>query len=170
MNFKKIFTVLMLIPLFFVACKSGGEQDFIPQWVFDLGFEEPQGLTLNKSRSQIMATEKDGFSAILLIYKGDYETSMKEAEKLAQKLNLHINNDFKQSLERYERHLKYAKENNTALPEPIKGIIYMNDAMEKNLPDAKYYIALNVDPAGKFGLNIKDMEAYRESHPEEFSN
>ncbi|MBT4071260.1 MAG: hypothetical protein HOE80_00880 [Candidatus Magasanikbacteria bacterium] len=62
------------------------EVDSFPSWAKKLGFEDVKGVEFVSGEEVI--EKRDGFNAINLKYKGDYDTVMIQAEKLAKSANI----------------------------------------------------------------------------------
>lgn len=119
----------------------------LPDWARQLGLTEPQGLMLDADYSQLTSVENpnEGFNSVLLVYSGNYQLAMNEAERIANKANIPISKDYKQAVE-------LAK---TYSSTPIQGIAYMN--FDPFVSDATYNISITVDETGMLTISAVDV-------------
>jgi len=123
----------------------------LPGWARQLGLSEPAGLTLDPDYSQLTSVKNsdEGFNSILLVYYGDYITSMREAKRIAEAAKIPISKDYKQAVE-------LAK---TYSSTPIKGIAYMN--FDPFVSDAEFNVSITVDETGMLtisAVNVRQMQ------------
>ena len=126
-----------------VALVSG-----LPQWAVDLGLVEPVGLELDQEFSQITSASNpdEGFNSVLLVYNGDYETSMREASRIAKAARIPISRDFEEALEITK---KFGST-------PLRGIAFMN--FEPFVKDAAVNISITVDESGMLTISAVNVE------------
>jgi hypothetical protein len=122
----------------------------LPRWAEKLGLTEPTGLTFDSDFSQSTSehNENEGFNSVILIYHGNYELAMQQADIIAHKANIPLSQDFKDALLLSQ---KYGIES-------IKGASYMNFEIgsENNL---RYNISITVDDDGTLTINATDTDA-----------
>lgn len=122
----------------------------IPAWAKQLGLSEPANMSFDKDYSQSTSenNKNEGFNSVILIYKGNYEESIKQAGIIAQKANIPMSQDYKDAL-------VLSKEYNI---ETIKGASYMNFdfGSDKN---PRYNISITVDDFGTLTINATDTYA-----------
>lgn len=123
----------------------------LPDWARQLGLSEPVGLTLDHDYSQLTSVKNadEGFNSVLLVYTGDYNSAMREAERLANAANIPMSKDYKQAVE-------LAK---TYSSTPIRGIAYMN--FDPFISDADFNISITVDETGMLtisAVNVRQMQ------------
>ncbi len=118
-----------------------------PEWAKKIGLSAPQGMTLNKSMSQVTSSNDSntGYNSINLVYNGDYAVAMKQAETIAKNAGVPIGSDYQEALD-------LAKELGT---DPIKGAVYMNFEIGKD-DNQQYHIAITVDEAGTLTITATD--------------
>ncbi len=118
-----------------------------PEWAKKIGLSAPQGMTLNKSMSQITSSNdaNTGYNSMNFVYNGAYDVAMKQAELIAQKAGVPIGSDYQEALD-------LARELDT---EPIKGAVYMNFEIGKE-DNQQYHIAITVDETGTLTITATD--------------
>lgn len=119
----------------------------LPEWAKQLGLTEPEGLLVDPDYSQLTSVNNpdEGFNSVLLVYTGDYSTSMREAQRIAKRANIPLSKDYLQAVE-------LAK---TYSSEPIKGIAYMN--FDPFVSDATFNISITVDETGMLTISAVDV-------------
>ncbi len=119
----------------------------LPEWAKQLGLTEPEGMQVDPDYSQLTSVNNpdEGFNSVLMVYNGDYTTSMREAQKIAKRANIPLSKDYVQAVE-------LAK---TYSSEPIKGIAYMN--FDPFVSDATYNISITVDETGMLTISAVDV-------------
>jgi len=123
----------------------------LPDWARKLGLSEPVGLILDPDYSQLTSVKNadEGFNSVLLVYSGDYNTAMREAESLAKAAKIPLSKDYKQAVE-------LAK---TYSSTPIRGVAYMN--FDPFVSDAEFNISITVDETGMLtisAVNVLQMQ------------
>lgn len=120
----------------------------LPTWALQLGLSEPQGLLLDQEFSQVTAveTKDEGYNSVMLVYSGNYETAMKEAERIARQARIPISKDY---LDAHELMEKFGST-------PIKGITYIN--FDPFVRDAPVNISITVDETGILTISAVDVE------------
>ncbi len=118
-----------------------------PEWAKKIGLSAPQGMTLNKSMSQITSSQDSntGYNSMNFVYNGSYDVAMKQAETIARNAGVPIGSDYQEALD-------LAKELDT---EPIKGAVYMNFEIGKD-DNQQYHIAITVDEKGVLTITATD--------------
>ena len=122
----------------------------LPRWSRKLGLTEPTGLNFDRDFSQSTSenNSNEGFNSIIMVYHGDYEMAMSQAEIIAKRANIPLSQD-------YEDALTLSREYGI---ETIKGASYMNfEIGGENNP--KYNISITVDDDGTLTINATDTEA-----------
>lgn len=120
----------------------------LPQWAIELGLTEPNGLTLDQEFSQITAANNpnEGFNSVLMVYTGDYETAMQEAQRIANTARIPLSRDFEEALEITK---KFGST-------PLRGIAYMN--FEPFVKDAPINISITVDESGMLTISAVNVD------------
>lgn len=122
----------------------------LPRWARKLGLTEPMGLVFDNDFSQATSerNEIEGFNSVILVYHGNYNTSMNQAAIIAKKANIPLSQDYKDAIKLKE---EYGVET-------IKGASYMNfEIGADNNP--QYNISITVDNDGTLTINATDTEA-----------
>lgn len=125
----------------------------LPAWATRLGLTEPAGLTLDKDFSQFTSEDnpEEGFNSVVMVYRGDYQLAMEQAEIIASKAGIPMSSDYaaaKQLAEKY----------GTAV---IKGAAYMNFELGSDT-HPKYNIAITVDEDGSLTVTATDAKKLSE--------
>ncbi|MBK9292666.1 MAG: SHOCT domain-containing protein [Bacteroidetes bacterium] len=120
----------------------------LPGWAIELGLSTPNGMQLDQAFSQITSVSNpdEGFNSLLLVYNGDYQTAMKEAERIARQARIPLSKDFQEAREISE---KFGST-------PLKGIAYMNFEPFKN--DAPINVSITVDENGVLTISAVDVQ------------
>ena len=120
-----------------------------PEWAKKIGLSAPQGMTLNKSMSQITSSNdaNTGYNSMNFVYNGTYDVAMKQAELIARNAGVPIGSDYQEALD-------LARELDT---DPIKGAVYMNFEIGKD-DYQQYHIAITVDEAGTLTITATDSK------------
>jgi hypothetical protein len=140
--------------------------DSLPSWAKKLGFEDVAGMEFVSGEEFI--EKRDGFNAINLKYKGEYEKAMSEAEKIAKSANLPKSKAMDAANE------MLAGMEDLMPPEAIaemkeaqKGAIYTNfDIMgggAEIIGEGNYQKAIMVDADGSLEISIVDFVKQKES-------
>ncbi|MCF8233214.1 MAG: hypothetical protein K9G67_04615 [Bacteroidales bacterium] len=129
----------------------------LPVWSTRLGLMEPQGMMLDPEQSKRTSVNNtvEGYNSIKLVYTGNYDHAMEQAEIIARSANIPLSKTYAEALEKAE---KYP----SALSE-IKGITYMN--FEPGFQNLKYKISISVSPDGVltiYAINEQQRKAYFE--------
>ena len=121
----------------------------LPDWAKNLGLTLPENMKADESLSQITSANDPvaGYNSITFIYKGDYNTAMREAKRIAALARIPEGKDYIEAK-------KLAKELDI---EPIKGAVYMNFDIGKE-DDQRYHIAITVDETGMLTISATDMK------------
>lgn len=122
----------------------------LPRWAKKLGLSEPNGLTFDKDFSQSTSehNENEGFNSVIMVYHGNYEISMNQAEIIAKEAKVPLSQDYKDAL------LLSQKYN----IETIKGASYMNFKIGSD-NNPRYNISITVDDDGTLTINATDTDA-----------
>lgn len=122
----------------------------LPNWAKRLGLTEPVGLAFDSDFSQSTSENNpgEGFNSVILVYRGDYKYSMKQAEQIAQKAGIPLSQDYKDAIKLKE---EYGIET-------ILGASYMNFKIGAD-DNPKYNISITVDNDGTLTINATDTEA-----------
>lgn len=67
----------------------------LPLWAKKLGMVVPQGMKLDTQLSKQLST--DEYSSTVLVYTGDYDTAMQQAQRIAQQAHLYVSKDFQKA-------------------------------------------------------------------------
>ncbi len=122
----------------------------LPRWAKKLGLTEPVGLSFDKDFSQSTSEHNvnEGFNSVILVYHGDYDIAMQQAEIIAHKAGIPLSKDYKDALLLSE---KYGIES-------IKGASYMNFEIGSE-SNQRYNISITVDNDGTLTINATDTDA-----------
>lgn len=122
----------------------------LPRWARRLGLTEPTGMSFDQDFSQSTSerNEIEGFNSIILVYRGNYNVAMQQADIIAKTANIPLSQDYKDALQ-----LK-----NEYGIETIKGASYMNFKIGAD-NNPKYNISITVDDDGTLTINATDNEA-----------
>ncbi|MDO8899060.1 MAG: hypothetical protein Q7V19_15525 [Bacteroidales bacterium] len=120
----------------------------LPQWARELGLSEPVGLILDQEFSQVTSANNadEGFNSVLLVYLGNYNTAMQEAQRIASAARVPLSKDFLEAKEITELYSST----------PIKGVAYMN--FDPFLKDAPINISITVDETGMLTISAVNVE------------
>jgi hypothetical protein len=120
----------------------------LPQWTRDLGLSEPVGLMLDQEFSQITSVDNpdEGFNSVLLVYSGNYNIAMQEAQRIANQARIPLSKDFLDAKEITELYGST----------PIKGVAYMN--FDPFVKDAPINISITVDETGMLTISAVNVE------------
>ncbi len=122
----------------------------LPRWAIKLGLSEPTGMKFDSDFSQSTSENNDleGFNSVIMVYHGDYNQSMIQAEKIAKRANIPLSQDYKDAL-------LLKKEYGI---ETIKGASYMNFKFGSD-DNPRYNISITVDNDGTLTINATDTDA-----------
>ncbi len=130
--------------------KRDPQQNFtgLPGWAVELGLSMPNGMQLDQAFSQITSASNadEGFNSVLLVFNGDYQTAMQEANRIARQARIPLSKDFEEARDIAE---KYGSS-------PLKGIAYMN--FEPFKKDAPVNISITVDETGVLTISAVDVQ------------
>ncbi len=119
----------------------------LPQWAYQLGLTEAQGLNVNRDISQTTSENNpdEGYNSVLLVYQPNYKVAMKQASIIAEKAGIPMSKDY-----------VMAKKMEKEIGEEIlRGVAYMNFELgSSNLP--QYTIAITVDENGILVISAND--------------
>ncbi len=120
----------------------------LPQWARELGLSEPVGLILDQEFSQVTSANNadEGFNSVLLVYSGNYNTAMQEAQRIASAARVPFSKDFLEAKEITELYSST----------PIKGVAYMN--FDPFVKDAPINISITVDETGMLTISAVNVE------------
>lgn len=118
----------------------------MPEWVSKLGIKDPEGMKLDLDFSSYTSVNNpsEGFNSVSLIYKGDYETAVREATKMADTLKLAVGGNFEAKGNPREK----------MLPTHVGMLKFLNYSLENT--DKDFLISVQVDPAGRLTLSVTD--------------
>ncbi len=124
----------------------------IPQWALKLGLSAPSNMTLDKDYSQSTSENNSdfGYNSIILVYKGNYNEAIKQADIIAKKANIPMSKDYKDAL-------ILARDYDI---ETIKGASYMNFDFGKT-DNPRYNISITVDDYGTLTISATDTYALK---------
>lgn len=120
----------------------------LPGWAIELGLSLPNGMQLDQAFSQVTSVNNpdEGFNSILLVYNGEYQTAMREAERIARQARVPLSKDF---VEARDIAMRFGSS-------PLKGIAYMN--FEPFKIDAPVNISITVDETGVLTISAVDVQ------------
>lgn len=121
--------------------------DYLPQWALDIGLKIPEHMKILPQFSHMTSKEDDSnmFNSITLVYEGNYDTAMIEAEKIAQSAGIPLSTT-------WEKNLEMSKKLGNP---PPKGITYMNYDFGMN-QDKDYLVTVEVDETGRLTISAAD--------------
>ncbi len=121
----------------------------MPGWALNLGLTEPTGMNFDQDFSEMTSEYNDteGYNSMVMVYKGDYNTAMAQASKIAHKAGVPISQDYKDAMELSE---KYGIE-------AIKGALYANFEIGAD-DNPKYNISISVDEDGSLTITATDRK------------
>lgn len=122
----------------------------LPPWAKQLGLTEPTGMILDSDFCQSTSenNEDEGFNSVILVYNGNYDNAILQAEIIAKKAGIPMSQAYKDALILSQ---KYGIES-------ILGASYMNfEIGSDNNP--KYNISITVDDNGTLSINATDTYA-----------
>jgi len=122
----------------------------MPQWAMRLGLTEPEGMLFDNDFSQSTSetNTNEGFNSVIMVYRGDYEFALEQADLIAKRAGIPLSQDYKDALQLKK---EYGIEN-------IKGASYMNFKIGAD-DNPKYNISITVDNDGTLTINATDTEA-----------
>lgn len=122
----------------------------LPRWAVQLGLSTPAGMVLDSDYSQLTSESNpdEGFNSLLMVYKSNYETAMRQAAIIAAKAHVPMTPEYK-TIRKMN-----AQSGNDDI---IKGIAYMN--FEPGAPNQpRYAIAITVSQKGVLTISATDTQ------------
>lgn len=122
----------------------------LPGWAVQLGLSAPTGLTIDSDYSQSTSENNpdEGFNSLLMVYKPNYETAMKQAAIIAARARIPMTPEYKTIR---EMNAQAGKD------DIIKGVAYMNfEPGAANQP--QYAIAITVSEKGVLTISATDTK------------
>jgi hypothetical protein len=125
----------------------------LPEWAKQLGLIEPLNMQLVAEQSHLTSAEEpdEAFNSVTMVYTGNYDTAMNQANRIAQAAKLPLSKDYKAML-------KLAKRQGRATTP--KGIAYMN--YDLSTRDVDFLVYVKVDEVGTLTLSATDMKQMNE--------
>ena len=121
--------------------------DYLPDWARDIGLSIPSGMKILPEFSHMTSMDdaSERFNSITLVYKGNYDTAMIEARRIAGDAGIPMSNTWKKNLE-------MAKKLGNPVPE---GVSYMNYDFGMDR-DMDYIMLVEVDKTGRLTISAAD--------------
>jgi hypothetical protein len=120
----------------------------LPEWAKRLGLTLPNNMDPDKTLSQVTSVNDNltGYNSLTFVFKSDYNTAMKEAERIADNAGIPKGKDYKEAM---------ALADELGI-EKVKGAVYMNFEIGEE-DDKHYHIAITVDETGILTITATDM-------------
>ena len=140
-----------------IAEEAGRDVDSFPGWAKAIGFEEPKGLEFEYGEET--TESRDGYNSVTLEYTGDYDVSMAEAKRIAEKAD--VPSDLQDALSGMLEGMEGMED---AMGDMKIGAIYTNlDLTSSGLSDGgRYQKTISVDENGDFEVIVLDFDKYKE--------
>lgn len=134
------------------------KQNFtLPSWAENLNITTPVGMILNKDLSYQTSQAIEWFNSIRFIYSGDYDTALKQAEKIARIAWIEISEEFKIAQDMAQE-MGVDKSNQMKdLIWDLNGVVYTNYSLTKNIP-LDYIISISVEENGTLEIVATDQQ------------
>lgn len=129
----------------------------MPSWVKNLNIFEPQWLELVEDESYKTSQEVEWFDSIRYVYSGDYETSMSQAEKIAQKAWIDMSEEFKSAKELLAKMWSWDSSKFKDLIWDLKWVVYSNYSLTKD-PEADKIISISVEEDWTMEIVVTDRK------------
>jgi len=123
--------------------------DKMPEWVKELGISVPEGMKFDKVFSEYTSVDDptEGFNSVSLVYTGNYETAIAEAQRIAASAHL----------EDGGVHFVKNKSRNVTRNSMVN---YLNYSLENANQD--YLISVQVVPSGRLTIMVTDNKQLNE--------
>lgn len=118
----------------------------IPEWVAKLGINEPKGMKLDVDFSSYTSVDDptEGFNSVSLIYTGEYENAVKEANRIALNAQLKPGRNFK----------SIGSPENSKIIGSSKALSFLNYSL--GVTNQDFLISVQVEPSGKLIIDVTD--------------
>ncbi len=145
--------------------KSSMKEPILPDWAKEIGLSLPEGLKFVSNLSNISEYNPNlkTVNSINLVFSGNIDKSLKEAEKIAKKAKIPPSEDFIRAREEQKKHQKMLLSQGEKVEFPeLKGMIYSNSKPDsKVLESLKYLITIIVEENGNLVINAVDNKQSR---------
>jgi len=131
--------------------------DGLPKWAKELGLVEPQNMILDQENSSMTSStnKHEAINSVTLVYKADYDTAMKEAERIAKNAHVSLNKEFQMAQE-LQSNLPDTLKVEGGL-DTIKGAIYTNYEIS-TMQDVEYPITISVQEDGELTISTYNQK------------
>lgn len=130
---------------------------WLPKRAKDRGLSEPEWLTLDTEESNVSSVDVEWFDSVILIYNGDYDKSIQEAKKIAEKANIPVSPEFQAARDAL---LTMSDDQKILLDlwseDILKWIIYTNHSLLETNFDK--LITISVDEEGELIIEAVNYE------------
>ncbi len=134
------------------------KQNFtLPSRAKKLNINVPKGMTLNKDLSYQTSEDIEWFNSMRFVYTWDYDTAMKQAEKIAQEAWIAISEEFKMAQDIVKQMWTDSSNQIKDLMWDLKGIVYTNYSLTKN-PESDNIISISVDEDWTLEIVVTDRK------------
>lgn len=136
------------------------ETIWLPDWAKSLGLTEPMGLNVNMAEYKQTTMQNEGYDSVILVYDGDYETSLLQAQQIATLANIPVSPEFKAAQGSLNTMTDEEKIQMNISGDMLKWIVYANYSLLDTKID--YLITISVDETGRLtieAINYKQMKA-----------
>lgn len=129
---------------------------WLPKWVEDLWIYEPEWMILDQDYSQITSidNENEGFDSVLMVYRWDYQKSLIEAARIAQRAKLPISKDFQEAKEIQANSPDILEQMWDETKDSMEWIIYANYSITDM--DKDYIISVSVEKDWTLIINVSN--------------
>lgn len=120
---------------------------YLPEWALEMGLSVPENMEVVPEFSHMTSWDdlSGMFNAVTLVFTGEYETAMQEAERIAKEAEIPLSTSWQKNFEMSKK-----------LGNPVpKGITYMNYDFGMS-QDVDYLVVVEVDPLGKLTISAAD--------------
>jgi len=140
----------------------------IPDWAKKLGLSKAEGMTIDLEQSIESDSEIEGFNSFTLVYSGDYDTAVQEAERIADEANLNISSELENVVNEANEMMAMPnfedlpKEMRTDLEDVNNTAIYSNfsvNTFDLNNDSDEYNISVAVQADGQLSISAFDYKA-----------
>lgn len=125
----------------------------LPAWATNLGLRVPQGLTFRRAQSKQTTVNDRGYDSVVLVYQGDYDTALAEAQSIASGAHLFLSPEVLAAQQLLQSGTVLSGVDLSALS---KGTVYTNHGLMDTKID--YLISLSVDADGLLTLEATNYQ------------
>ncbi len=124
----------------------------LPQWALNLGLSMPNDMVLvpEYSHQTTAGDMGEGFNSVTLVFKGSYDTAMREATRIAREANVPVSSSWQKN-----------DELNKKLGKPeIPGKTWTNYDLGMD-QDEDYFVSIEVDQSGMLTISAADARGMK---------